>query len=74
MSNSKYVVAKGYSGVGFPSAILKQSITFFSPDQKEMLRISKDGFYVRGVKLEQDEHEARKLFDTLMEFMGGVRK
>jgi hypothetical protein len=28
----------------------------------EMLRIGKDGFYVRGVKIEQDEKEAEKVY------------
>ena len=28
----------------------------------EMLRIGRDGFYVRGVKIEQDEKEAEKVY------------
>lgn len=43
----------------------------FSTDNgsKEMLSIKKDGFYVRGVRVEQDEHEARKVYDTFVEWM-----
>jgi hypothetical protein len=59
------------SGVGFSSAILSTSIIFNAPPNTEIVRISPDGFYVRGVKLEQDETEARRLFDALMAFMSG---
>tara|TARA_R110000822_G_scaffold268213_1_gene391655 strand:- start:296 stop:547 length:252 start_codon:yes stop_codon:yes gene_type:complete len=62
------------NGTAFCDTSKSSNILFFSPDHTEMIRIAKDGFYVRGVKLEQDETEARKLFDALMEFMGGVRK
>lgn len=31
---------------------------------EEMLRVAADGFYVRGVKLEQDESEARKVWEA----------
>lgn len=30
----------------------------------EMLRIARDGFYVRGVKIEQDECEAEKVYNA----------
>ena len=46
---------------------------FSTSDNTEMIRISQDGFYVRGVKLEQDETEARKLFDALMEFLMSLK-
>jgi len=36
----------------------------YEGSQAEMLRITADGFYVRGVKLEQDEHEARKVWEA----------
>jgi len=35
----------------------------------EMLRITPEGFYVRGVKLEQDEHEAKLVYDAFREWM-----
>jgi hypothetical protein len=47
------------------------NIIFFAKDSTEMIRIAPDGFYVRGVKLEQDETEARQLFDALMGFLSG---
>ena len=40
------------------------TITFNASKNSEMLRISKDGFYVRGVRLEQDEQEAEKVFNA----------
>lgn len=33
-------------------------------NNSEMLKVSADGFYVRGVKLEQDEKEAKAVFDA----------
>ena len=52
----------------------RQNIIFRASDNTEMICIAPDGFWVRGVKLEQDETEARKLFDALMEFMWGRGK
>ena len=52
----------------------KSASIIFPANGHEMIRIAPDGFYVRGVKLAQDETEARKLFDALMEFLNGGRK
>ena len=41
----------------------------FTGSGGEMLRIAKDGFYVRGIKLEQDADEARKVFEAMREFL-----
>lgn len=38
------------------------NIALYSNNSTEMLRIAKDGFYVRGVKIEQDEKEAEKVY------------
>jgi hypothetical protein len=67
MNDFKYAVED--SGLGV-SGILSTSAVF-NAGNKEVLRIAPDGFYVRGVKLEQDETEARRLFDALMAFMSG---
>ena len=45
----------------------------FHDDEKELIKITPDGFYVRGIKLEQDEHEARKLFDAFTDFLNAVQ-
>lgn len=36
----------------------------FNTSNDEILRIAKDGFYVRGVKVEQDENEAEKVYNA----------
>lgn len=38
-------------------------------EDEVMLKVAADGFYVRGVKLEQDEHEARKVYDSFMAWL-----
>lgn len=34
-----------------------------------MLRIAKDGFYVRGVKIEQDAKEAEKVYTAFHQWL-----
>ena len=36
---------------------------------EEMLRVAKDGFYVRGVKVEADEKEARAVYEAFKQWM-----
>lgn len=36
---------------------------------EEMLRLSRDGFYVRGVKVPQDADEALKVYDAFILWM-----
>jgi len=36
---------------------------------EEMLRIGPDGFYVRGVKLKQDDKEAELVYNAFREFL-----
>jgi hypothetical protein len=48
------------------------SIKFFITDQVEMLRISPDGFYVRGQKLEQDINEAKTVYVTFKAWLEEV--
>ena len=35
----------------------------------EMLRVAKDGFYVRGVKVEADEKEAKAVYEAFKSWM-----
>ena len=45
-------------------------ITFTTvSDTKEMLRIAKDGFYIRGVKIEQDAKEAEKVYTAFHQWL-----
>jgi predicted Zn-dependent protease len=50
---------------------VETNITFHtgSSDQQEMLRITKDGFYVRGVKVEQDDKEAERVYNAFKRWM-----
>ena len=36
---------------------------------EEMLRVAQDGFYVRGVRLEQDAEEARKVYESFQAWL-----
>lgn len=38
-------------------------------NQSEMLRIAKDGFYVRGVKIDQDQKEAEKVYTAFHQWL-----
>lgn len=39
-------------------------IIFSASESDEMLRITKDGFWVRGVKVPQDENEALAVYEA----------
>lgn len=41
----------------------------FHSNESEMLRVAKDGFYVRGVKIEQDEKEAEKVYNAFHQWL-----
>jgi hypothetical protein len=45
------------------------NIIFNAGDNQEMLKITKDGFYVRGVKVEQDEKEAATVYKAFKRWM-----
>ena len=36
---------------------------------EEMLKITRDGFYVRGVRVPQDEREAQVVYDAFLQWM-----
>ena len=46
----------------------KNEITLQS-GETEMLRVAEDGFYVRGVKLEQDDKEAKQVYNCFKEWL-----
>ena len=46
----------------------QNSISFHSAGV-EMLRVSPDGFYVRGVKLDQDDTEAQIVYNSFKEWL-----
>ena len=55
----------------FAAKPISQDIVFYASGGVEMVRLTPDGFYVRGVKLEQDKSEARSVFDGMREFLAG---
>jgi hypothetical protein len=70
----KFVPEGGEDGVYVTdnsSPIEENTITFFmgDPVKAEMLKVAEDGFYVRGVKVEQDESEAKKVYDAFVEWL-----
>ena len=38
-------------------------------NDSEMLKIAKDGFYVRGIKVPQDEREAESVYKTFHQWL-----
>ena len=48
---------------------ISQDTITFVVDNIEMLKITPTGFYVRGVKLEQDENESKLIHDALKQFL-----
>lgn len=45
------------------------SICLMVNDSVEMLKITRDGFWVRGVRVEQDEREALVVYNAFREWM-----
>lgn len=56
--------------VNDPKLFAENSITFdIDPTDTPILRISPDGFYVRGVKVPVDDNEALTVFNTFKRFL-----
>jgi hypothetical protein len=49
-----------------PSAI---TLMTGGTNSDEMIRVTKDGFWVRGVKVEQDEREAETVYNAFKQFL-----
>jgi len=47
----------------------KNEITLYANYKDEMLKITQDGFYVRGVKVPQDEREAESVYKTFHQWL-----
>jgi hypothetical protein len=60
-----------------PSLTMKSTLTAdtmdstitFTGGSDEMLRISKDGFYIRGKRLPQDDKEAELVYNTFHQWL-----
>lgn len=47
-----------------------KGVTFYANDSfNEMLKITPDGFYVRGIKVPQDEREAESVYKTFHQWL-----
>jgi hypothetical protein len=46
-----------------------QNNIIFNAGQAEMLKVTEDGFYVRGVKVEADEDEASAVYKAFKAFL-----
>ena len=57
-----------YLNVGILDTNLASNIVL-STNSSEMLRVAKDGFYVRGIKIEQDEKEAEKVYNAFHQWL-----
>jgi hypothetical protein len=51
------------------SSLPKNSIIFNTGNSDEMLRVAKDGFYVRGVRVPVDDREAETVYNAFKEFL-----
>ena len=45
------------------------NIVLYAGTDDEMLKITRDGFYVRGVKVPQDEREAEAVYEAFRQWM-----
>lgn len=53
----------------FPESGLKSDNVTLTGGGEEMLRVSADGFYIRGVRVEADEKEAEKVYKAFKQWM-----
>jgi len=51
------------------SADTDESTISFSGCSEEMLRVAKDGFYVRGKRVNQDDNEAEIVYNTFHQWL-----
>jgi hypothetical protein len=51
------------------TADTQESVITFTGGASEMLRIAKDGFYIRGKRVNQDEKEAEKVYNTFHQWL-----
>ena len=51
------------------SADTEESTISFRGGTSEMLRVAKDGFYIRGIRVNQDEKEAELVYNTFHQWL-----
>lgn len=55
--------------ISFDEAEKMRNTMHFNVGSVEMVRISEDGFWVRGVKVEQDDNEAKRVYSAFKEWL-----
>ena len=54
------------------TADTQESVITFTGGASEMLRIAKDGFYIRGKRVNQDDKEAELVYNTFHQWLTWV--
>ena len=47
----------------------QESAITFTGGTSEMLRVAKDGFYIRGIRVNQDDKEAELVYNTFHQWL-----
>lgn len=69
MDETLYTIDTNSLNLGATEINTNPNVTFNIGDSDELLRIAKDGFYVRGVKIEQDAEEAEKVYNAFHQWL-----
>jgi len=71
METNKLVVNDTSASLGtFTLSEPTEQSFHFPLGDEEMIRVTKDSFFVRGVKIKQDEHEAKIVYKAFKELLG----
>ena len=62
------VYSSGAGSGGFVSP-MPDTITFRASGDQEMLKVTKEGFYVRGIRVPADEKEAEVVYNAFKRWM-----
>lgn len=68
MDESIYTIDTNSMGLGATEINTNPNVTF-NAENSEMLRIAKDGFYVRGKKVEIDDNEAETVYNAFHQWL-----
>ena len=66
---SDYLVQQNNDDSGGTHFSMRDTIVFNGSTNDEMLKITPDGFYIRGVKVPQDEREAETVYKTFHQWL-----
>jgi len=65
----EFIIKQVEQSDGITHMNMKDTITFRSSTNSEMLKIAPDGFYVRGEKIPQDKYEAEMVYKTFHQWL-----